>query len=107
LISWFCRGMNENQKVIYVRFSRRTRGMSTCCSFISIPLLAFLILWVLKTGSMLLWLYLGPDRWQLPIFDLTANLVIVFLSVLLSIILVVLFLTPKKVDRFIDWWFGL
>ena len=97
----------EDQKVYYVRASRRTRGSSYCCSFMLVPLFTVLIIGVLQFSSLVTILSLGPGQYFSNILKLEYLPLVFVLALLLSIILVVLLLPPKRIDQFIDWWHGL
>lgn len=97
----------DDKPVTYVRFSRRTRGLSYLTSCATVPFLTILIVWAIKSGSLFLWLYLGPDKWQFPALDPNNLLLAIVLAFLFSGIMAVLFWPPKRIDKFIDWLFGL
>lgn len=99
--------MPEEKKVYYVRFSRRTRGMSYCSSCLFVPFLTGLIMAILNISALVTILYLGPDKYYSNVLKIEYLPLELVITLLLSIIIVVLFLSPKKIDSFIDWWFGL
>lgn len=99
---------NQEQPVTFVRFSRRTRGMSYCCSWFLVPVLTVIIAVAARLISYLLY-FNNPGKFQNPLFDFDVNkiaLILIF-SFLLSSIFIALVLYPKRIDRLIDWWFGL
>jgi hypothetical protein len=71
-----------------------------------VPLLTGLIMGALNFSALLTLTALGPAYYSnvLRIEYLPLTLII---SLLLSIIIVVVFLPPKRFDQFIDWWYGL
>ncbi len=50
---------------------------------------------------------MGPDRFSTPVFNLQKNIFGAVLTLILSVIVVALVLPPSRVDKFVDWWYGL
>lgn len=99
--------MDEDQKVYYVRFSRRTRGMSYCASCMLVPGLTVLVMLILNISALLTIIALGPDKFESNILKIEYLPLELTITLILSIIIVVLFFSPSKIDKFIDWWYGL
>lgn len=98
--------MDDGQKVILVNQVRNVRGSSYCCSFLLIPLFTAIIIGAISFGAFFSVRFLGPDRYESNALKLEFVPLELLISFLLSVILVTLFFSPSRIDRFVNWWLG-
>jgi hypothetical protein len=97
---------NAAPRIYLVNQVRNVRGASYCCSFALVPVFAVSLIAIINIGALITILYLGPNQFESNALKLEFLPLEIFIALAVGVILVVLFFTPKRVDRFFNWWLG-